>query len=115
ETIRFANACDVMGRDFWAYSGDTGVMTAAYLHLGAALPNMRGPHQTLGRWQPFDVVAEDTIVPRNNVIRVPEGPGLGVTLVPDALEHLHRLFVEQGPSVSISRGDNGLYNRLPRF
>src|SRR5262249_38829220 len=80
ETIRFASACDVMGRDFWAYSGDSGVMTAVYLHLSAAVASMRLPHQSLGRMQPYDVLVEDVLTPRNNVVPVPEGPGLGVTL-----------------------------------
>ncbi|MFC9556378.1 mandelate racemase/muconate lactonizing enzyme family protein [Rhodococcus sp. NPDC056960] len=115
ETMRFASACDVMGRDFWAYSGDAGIMTAAYLHLSAALPSMRLPHQSLGRLAPFDVVAENVLKPHNNVVAVPEGPGLGVTIDPAALQKLHQMYLDEGASVSISRGKQGLFNRLPRY
>jgi glucarate dehydratase len=115
ETVRFANACDVMGRDFWCYSGDSGVMTSVYLHLTATTASMRLPHQSLGRLQARDVLVEDVLSPRNNVVRVPEGPGLGVTLDRDALAFQHQLYLDEGPSVSISRGRQGLFNRLPRY
>lgn len=115
ETIRFANACDVMGRDFWCYSGDSGVMTTVYLHLSAALDSMRLPHQSLGRMSPHDVLVEDVLKPHNNVVRVPEGPGLGVHVDQDALRYQHELYLNDGPSVSISRSEKGLFNRLPRY
>ncbi|MEN0134577.1 MAG: mandelate racemase/muconate lactonizing enzyme family protein [Rhodococcus sp. (in: high G+C Gram-positive bacteria)] len=115
ETMRFASACDVMGRDFWGYSGDAGVMTSAYLHLSAALPSMRQPHQSLGRLTPLGVTAENVLKPRNNVVTVPEGPGLGVSIDPAALQQLHQLYLDEGASVSISRGKQGLFNRLPRY
>jgi glucarate dehydratase len=65
--------------------------------------------------QPYDVVVEDVRSPRNNVVRVPEGPGLGVTLDQEALQRQHDLDLNDGPSVAISRGQHGLYNRLPRY
>lgn len=41
--LRFALAYDVMERDVWCYSGDSGIMTAAYLHLSAATASIREP------------------------------------------------------------------------
>ena len=54
--VRFIGACEAMGVDFWCYSGDTGVCTAAYLHVSAAMPWIREPSQSLFRWQAGDVI-----------------------------------------------------------
>lgn len=115
-TLRFVNAVDVMGRDFWFYSGDSGIMTAAYLHLSAALPSIRNPHQSLLRWQTMDVVDGGVPQPKNNVLSVPDGPGLGVRIDPDRLAECHRHFLEYGPCESISARDaGGKFHRLPRY
>jgi glucarate dehydratase len=114
-TLRFVHACDVVGRDFWFYSGDSGIMTAAYIHLSAVLPSIRWPHQSLLRWQTMDVIEGGGFRPRNNVIAVPEGPGLGVKIDPDRLAECHQHFLTHGPCESISPRDNGQYHRLPRY
>jgi len=46
--------------------------------------------------QPTDLIEEGPFSPRHNVVAVPEGPGLGVTLAPDRLARAHRDFVENG-------------------
>jgi len=113
-TIRFIGACEAMGVDFWCYSGDSGVMSAAYLHVAASMPWIREPSQSLFRMQPFDVIEEGPFRPRNNVVRVPEGPGLGVTLSRDKLEFCHRHFREHGPMNKYHDPDApGVYRRLP--
>ncbi|MDI3332034.1 MAG: mandelate racemase/muconate lactonizing enzyme family protein [Micrococcus sp.] len=114
-TLRFAHACDVMGRDFWFYSGDSGVMTTAYIHLTAALPSIRLPHQSLMRWQTMDVIEGGPLRPRNNVLPVPEGPGLGINIDPDRLAECHRHYLTHGPLASMSKKENGTYHRLPRY
>ncbi len=43
--------------------------------------------------QPYDVIAEGPFRPKDNLLPVPEGPGLGVTLAPDRLDFLRRHFV----------------------
>lgn len=95
--MRFVSACEAAGVDFWCYSGDSGIGTAAYLHACAHHPHIREPNQSLLRQQPFDVIAEGPLSPRGNVIALPEGPGLGVTLDPDRLAWCARLLVERGP------------------
>lgn len=113
-TLRFIGACEAMGVDFWCYSANTGIASAAYMHLAAAHSHMREPSQSLFRMQPFDVIAEGPFQPRNNVVRVPEGPGLGVTLAPDKLAFCHRRFVEDGPMNQHWDPDTpGLFKRLP--
>lgn len=114
-TIRFAQACDVMGRDFWFYSGDGGIMTAAYLHLSAALPVIRHPHQSLLRWQTMDVIVGGVPQPRNNVLPVPSGPGLGVDIDPERLEEAHAHYNTHGPCEAIALPVSGAHFRLPRY
>lgn len=113
-TIRFVGACEQMGIDFWCYSGDSGIQSAVYLHLAAALPWIRRPSQSLFRMQPHDVITEGPFKPRHNHVRVPEGPGLGVTLDRDRLAYCHRLYVEQGPYDKFHDPERpGVMRRLP--
>jgi hypothetical protein len=84
-TVDFVAACVATGVGFRFHSGETGVGSAAYLQLSAALEHMRGASQTLLRWYADDVIEGGPFVPRAGVVAVPEGPGLGVTLDPVAL------------------------------
>lgn len=112
--VRFVGACEHAGIDFWCYSGDGGIGSAAYLHLCAALGWIREPNQSLFRMQPADIIEEGPFRPANNVVRVPEGPGLGVTLSRERLAHCHRDFVENGPCDKYhDPGRPGTFRRLP--
>lgn len=112
--VRFVGACEHAGIDFWCYSGDSGVGSAVYLHLCAALGWIREPNQSLFRMQAQDVIEGGPFMPRNNVVRVPEGPGLGVTLDRDRLAWCHRHFAENGPMNKYhDTGKPGTYRRLP--
>ena len=112
--VRFLGACEHAGIDFWCYSGDSGIGSAAYLHLCAAMAWIREPNQSLFRMQPMDITNEGPFRPKNNVVRIPEGPGLGVTLARDALAHCHRDYVENGPMNKYhDPGNPGTYRRLP--
>jgi hypothetical protein len=82
--VDFIAACAAMGVGFRFHSGETGVATAAYLHLSAALAHVRGASQTLLRWYADDVIQGGPFVPMGGVVPVPQGPGLGVTLDPAA-------------------------------
>jgi glucarate dehydratase len=111
---KFIGACEAFAIDFWLYSGDSGIASAAYLHLAAANPHIREPSQSLFRMQPIDVIEEGPFRPRANCVAVPEGPGLGVTLARDKLAHCHRLFVEQGAYDKFFDPDRpGVMRRLP--
>lgn len=113
-TQRFIGACEAMGVDFWCYSGDSGIASAAYLHLAAAHQWIREPSQSLFRMQPLDVIEEGPFCPRSNVVRVPEAPGLGVTLSRDRLAHCHALFVAQGAYNKFHDPDQpGVMRRMP--
>jgi glucarate dehydratase len=112
--VRFVGACEHANIDFWCYSGDTGIGSAAYLHLCAALGWIREPNQSLFRMQPADIIEEGPFRPKNNVVSVPEGPGLGVTLSPARLQECHRDFVENGPCNKYHDPERpGTFRRLP--
>lgn len=112
--LRFIAACEQMGLDFWCYSGDSGIASAVYLHLAAAHVHIREPSQSLFHMQPFDVIAEGPFRPLHNLVEVPRGPGIGVTLDRDKLAFCHRLFVEQGPYDKFHDPDRpGVNRRLP--
>jgi glucarate dehydratase len=112
--IRFIGACEAMGVGFWCYSGDAGICTAAYLHVKAAMPWITEPTQSLLRWQIGDVIQGGPFKPKNNFVPVPEGPGLGVELDRDALEHWHQRYVENGPMDHYYAPEKpGYFRRLP--
>lgn len=113
-TVRFIGACEAMGLDFWCYSGDSGIASAVYLHLAAAFPHIREPSQSLFRQQPIDVIEEGPFRPSGNLVTVPTGPGLGVTLSREKLAHCHRLFRDHGPYNKFHDSDRpGVFRRLP--
>ena len=112
--MRFVSACEGAGVDFWCYSGDSGLGTAAYLHACAAHPHIREPNQSLLRQQPFDVITEGPFSPRDNYLDLPDGPGLGVTLDADRLAHCARLLNERGVPDKYHDPDRpGVMRRMP--
>ncbi|MEZ5778613.1 MAG: mandelate racemase/muconate lactonizing enzyme family protein [Paracoccaceae bacterium] len=112
--LRFVSACEGAGVDFWCYSGDSGLGTAAFLHACAAHPHIREPNQSLLRQQPHDVIVEGPFSPRDNVVPLPEGPGLGVTLDPDRLAFCAQLLKDRGVPNKYHDPDNpGVMRRMP--
>ena len=95
-TLDFVAACAAMGVGFRFHSGETGVGSAAYLQLSAALEHVRGASQTLLRWYADDVIEGGPFVPKGGVVRVPDGPGLGVTIDPVALQRCHDRYLAEG-------------------
>ncbi len=97
KAVRFIGACEAMGVGFWCYSGDSGICTAAYLHVVAATQWMHEPSQSLLRWQTTDVIEGGPFCQTNNHIPVPEGPGLGITLDRGNLKRMFDDYVDNGP------------------
>src|SRR4026209_367323 len=95
ETMKFISACELMGVGFWFYSGESAVGTAAYMQLAAAIPYLSEPGQSLLRWYADDVVAE-LIQPHANAVPIPDAPGLGVTLDPEALARCKERYEQEG-------------------
>ncbi len=114
-TIRFIGACEAMGIGFWCYSGDAGICTAAYLHVSAAMPHITEPSQSLFRRQMADVIEGGPFRQTDNVIRVPDGPGLGVELDREGLARWHQHYVDNGPlDHYLDPWGDGHYRRLPQ-
>jgi glucarate dehydratase len=95
-TVEFIRACEAFNVGFRFHSGETGIASAAYLHLTAAIEHVREASQTLFRWYADDVIEGGPFVMKNGVVRVPDGPGLGVTLDKVALRRCHERFLEEG-------------------
>ena len=92
----FVGACADAGVGFRFHSGETAVGSAAYLQLSAALPWLDDPAQTLFRWYADDVIEGGPFVPRDGVVPVPTGPGLGVRLDSAALARCHQRYLDEG-------------------
>ncbi|MEQ8641364.1 MAG: mandelate racemase/muconate lactonizing enzyme family protein [Alphaproteobacteria bacterium] len=112
--VRFIGACEQMGIDFWFYSGDAGITSALYLHMCAALNWVREPNQSLFTQQVADIIIGGPFKTKNNTVRVPEGPGLGVELDRDRMAHAHKDFVDNGPPNEFHDPANpGVFRRVP--
>ena len=96
-TVEFIRACEAFSIGFRFHSGETGVASAAYLQLTAAIEHVREASQTLFRWYADDVIEGGPFSMRNGLVQLPEGPGLGVTLDPAALKRCHERLLEEGP------------------
>ncbi len=109
-TVEFVEACANAGVGFRFHSGETGVASAAYLHVTAASPQIDDASQTLLRWYADDVLRGGPLVPRSGAVPVPTGPGLGIEVDPDAVERCHRRYLDEGPFP----GADGGYGRAFR-
>ncbi|TIS17687.1 MAG: chloromuconate cycloisomerase, partial [Mesorhizobium sp.] len=112
--IRFIGACEAMGVGFWCYSGDAGICTAAYLHVSAATQWIKEPSQSLFRWQLGDVIEGGPFRQTDNLVAVPDGPGLGVTIDQNALAHWARHYADHGAlDHFFDPGLPGRHRRIP--
>lgn len=112
-TMEFISACDRFNVGFRFHSGETGVASAAYLQVSAAMEPLRGASQTLFRWYADDVIEGGPFVPRSGVVSVPEGPGLGVVLDAKALARCHQRYCDEGafPAASESGSYGGSFRK----
>ena len=84
----------VANKPFWLQLVGLGMTTAWAAHLGAVLPHAQWPAITcLHIWE-HDLLTESFAVERG-YMRVPEGPGLGISLDEDAVT---RYRVDQNPT-----------------
>jgi L-rhamnonate dehydratase len=82
-----AAAADAFNLPVWHGSGnDLGIFTAAQLHLAASAPNCQLPGDQAGPWIRESTLVEETFTLENGHVRVPTGPGLGVTVDRAALD-----------------------------
>jgi glucarate dehydratase len=78
------------------------------------MPWIHEPSQSLFRWQIADVIEDGPFRQKDNVIAVPEGPGLGVVLDREALRRWHQHYLDNGPMDHFfNPQDPGHFKRLP--
>jgi glucarate dehydratase len=110
-TRELAAVCEAFGIALSMHSNShLGISLAAMTHVAAAIPNLDHSCDTHYPWNS----ADDVIVPgvlelRDGAVKVPTGPGLGVELDHDALERLHRLYLDSGMR---TRDDTGYMRRI---
>src|SRR5689334_2661634 len=109
--VNFIRACEQFNVGFRFHSGETGVGSAAYLQLTAALEHVRGASQTLFHWYADDVIEGGPFTLENGVTRLPDGPGLGVVLDAKALKRCHERFLSEGTFPAGQKGSYGSFFR----
>jgi glucarate dehydratase len=95
--VAFIRACQAFDVGFRFHSGETGVGSAAYVQVSAAMEHVRGPSQTISRWYGDDVIDGGPVTAQGGHVPVPDLPGLGVTLDRTALARCHQRYLDQGP------------------
>lgn len=114
KALKFISACEAMGVGFWCYAGYTGISTAAYLHVAAATPWIQEPSQCVLHWMAGDVIQGGPFKLKNNLVSVPEGPGLGIELDRGTLNYWHKHLLEHGPLNIYHNPENPeSFRRLP--
>jgi glucarate dehydratase len=110
-TRELAAVCEAFGLALSMHSNShLGISLAAMTHVAAAIPNLDHSCDTHYPWNSADDVIRPGVLEfRDGEVTVPAGPGLGVELDHDALERLHRLYVESGMR---SRDDTGYMRRI---
>src|SRR5258705_13829588 len=73
-----------------------GISLAGMLHVDAATPHLTYACDTHWPWRSVDVIAPGALAFRDGAVAVPDGPGLGVELDPDALARAHEDYVRCG-------------------
>ena len=110
-TRELAAVCESFGIGLSMHSNShLGISLAAMTHVAATIPNLDTSCDTHYPWN----FADDVVVPgvlevRDGAVKVPTGPGLGVELDHDALERLHRVYLDSGMK---GRDDTGYMRRV---
>lgn len=112
-TVAFIKATEAFNVGFRFHSGETGIGSAAYLQVSAAVEAVRGASQTLLRWYGDDVIEGGPMVPKGGKLALPEGAGLGVTLDRKALARCHQRYLDEGafPSGVAGLGYGGRFRK----
>lgn len=111
---KLEGACNVFQLNLNFHSaGELGIGTAAYLHLAASVPALPHALDTHILELAGDVIAEGAIVLTDHgTMRVPEGPGLGVSLDPDKFAAAAEAYARQGDR-SVYAEDTGRKGMIP--
>jgi glucarate dehydratase len=108
---RLAGICETFGIGLSMHSNShLGISLAAMTQLAAATPLLAYACDTHTPWQSgVDVVQPGVLRFVDGAVPVPDGPGLGVELDPDALARMHEDYLRCGVT---ERDDTGYMQRL---
>ncbi|WP_027945899.1 glucarate dehydratase family protein [Amycolatopsis taiwanensis] len=84
-----------------------GISLAAMVHVAAATPHLTYACDTHWPWKSDDVIAPGALEFREGAVAVPDKPGLGIELDPDALAKANERFVRCG----LTKRDDVTYMR----
>jgi glucarate dehydratase len=91
--IKAAGVCETMQTSIAVHSsGELGIQLATMLHLGAVLPNLTYSGDAHYHHLVADIIEGGKMTYEAGAIRVPDGPGLGVTLDRDRLDTYASLY-----------------------
>ncbi|PYV00565.1 MAG: glucarate dehydratase [Acidobacteria bacterium] len=94
--LRLGAVCETFQLGLGMHSDrELGVSTAAMLHLAAAMPYMVHAADSHYHDQVDDIITEPFRY-HDGCFRLPDGPGLGVTLDEGKVEKYHRYYLEKG-------------------
>lgn len=97
QCVKAATVCDTFQHSVAVHSsGELGIQLATMLHLGAVLPNLTFAADAHYHHLVNDVIEGGPFQYVNGKIRVPDKPGLGVTLNRDKVEEYAELFKKLG-------------------
>ena len=95
--IKAAGVCETMGLGVAVHSsGELGIQLATMLHMGAVVPNLGYAADAHYHHLVDDVIVGGPMRYENGAIRVPDAPGLGVSIDRAKLAQYHELFRELG-------------------
>jgi glucarate dehydratase len=95
--VKAAAVCETFQLDVCVHSsGELGIQLATMLHLGAVVPNLTFAADAHYHHLRDDVITGGKLPYANGSIRVPDTPGLGVTLDHDKLAGYAELYKELG-------------------
>jgi glucarate dehydratase len=94
--IHLGEMCRAAGLGVGMHSNShLGISLAAMCHVAAATPNLTYDCDTHYPWYDREIIKGWRIKFKDGVLRVPEGPGLGVELDQEVVAELHELYNEQ--------------------
>jgi glucarate dehydratase len=96
-SVRVAQLCHDWGLTWGSHSNNHfDISLAMFTQVGAAAPGDITALDTHWIWQDGQRLTKEALEIRDGAIAVPDRPGLGVEIDPDALEEAHALYIEHG-------------------
>jgi glucarate dehydratase len=97
QCIKAAGVCETFQLGIAVHSsGELGIQLATMLHLGAVLPNLAFAGDAHYHHLQDDILVGGKLQYENGAIKVPEGPGLGVTVDRDKLQEYAEAYKQLG-------------------